>query len=220
VQADLEQSFDATTPHKVHLRVTQDIVDLSSLKVTGQIQYPDQSSQFVVLEDWQAPVSIELRQFPEGGQYQVLLKAEGQTPSGRSFSSELPAVEFETEALPGFGTQEVPEVAQPDDAGDNEENSSDTMAEQPPIQDDAKAPEVTEQQPKLPEPQAEPQNHEPQPEPINWTLWISIGFAANLMLILVGWLVWRMIKKRSYASAEALAQELLEDEDSAETKDE
>jgi hypothetical protein len=29
-----------------------------------------------------------------------------------------------------------------------------------------------------------------------------------------------MIKKRSYASAEALAQELLEDEDSAETKDE
>lgn len=215
VQSDLELSFTEDEPHKVHLRVTEDIVDLTTLKVTGQIKYPDETSQFLVLENWQKPVSFEVRQFPAGGQYKVLLKAEGSSPTGRAFASELPPLEFEVEPLPGFGpppVEEEPKVEEPI-ITEEPEQTEPTVVEEPVVEPEP----VNQEEPATPSMES-PEQEE---EPINWTLWLSVGFGANLLLILLGWFVWRTIKKRAHASSEALAQELFDDEaDSTEAKTE
>jgi Mg-chelatase subunit ChlD len=220
VQTDLELSFDENAPHKVHLRVTEDIVDLETLKVTGEIQYPDETSQFVVLDDWQQPVSCEVRQFPEGGKYRVLFKVEGKTPTGRKFVSDLPPVEFETDPLPGYGQPEETSVAEEPITPPEESPTTETSVVEEEVTDDNQTTEEISQSTEPPVEEPEPPLTENVAEPINWTLWISVGFVANLLLILLGWLVWRMIKKRSYASSEALAQELLEDDEPGENKTE
>lgn len=204
VETDLQQSFMEQEPHQVHLRVAEDVVDLESLKITGEIKYPDDTTQFVVLESLDTKRSFELKQFPEGGPYKVELKAEGQSPTGRGFSSELPAIIFDMEPLPGFGT-ETEEQAEP-------------VPEPEPEPQKVEQPEVTEPEPEPEVEQAEPEKQTPQPEqeqvkdePINWTLWLSVGFGGNVLLILFGWLGWRLLKKRSQENTESMAQELFND---------
>ncbi|WP_144394062.1 vWA domain-containing protein [Pleionea sediminis] len=209
VQADLEQSFNETEPHIVHLRIAEDVVDLSSLRVTGEIKYPDETSQFIVLESFDKKQSFELKQFPKGGIFKVNLKAEGQSPTGRKFASEIPEIAFEMEPLPGFEPEEPKEEIKPEP---EPEKKPEPEPEKKPEPEPVPEPEVKEEPKEEPkdEPELEPA---PEKEPVNWTLWLSVGFGGNLLLILLGWLGWRIIRKRSHESNESMAQELFDDEE-------
>lgn len=201
VETDLQLSYEENQPHKVHLRVAEDVLDLSSLKVATEITYPDDSSQFITFSDWQSPQVIELKQFPKGGRYKVQLTARGQSPLGRSFSSEMPAVEFETEPLEGFATPEEPVVESP--------------VEEQPVKEPETEPETVE-----PEVTTPVESEEPAKEDINWTLWLSLGLVGNVALVALGWFGWRILRKKSRSSSEKLAEELFEDDEDNDSPEE
>lgn len=215
VETDLQQSFVEQEPHQVHLRVAEDVVDLESLKITGEIKYPDDTTQFVVLESLDTKQSFELKQFPEGGPYKVELKAEGQSPTGRGFSSELPAIIFDMEPLPGFGPETEEQAESVVEPEPEPQKVDETEVKQPEPE-----PELDEKEPDKQEPK--PEQEPVKEEPINWTLWLSVGFGGNVLLILLGWLGWRLIRKRSQESTESMAQELFNEneKEAAETVEE
>ncbi|NVJ60218.1 MAG: VWA domain-containing protein [Gammaproteobacteria bacterium] len=202
VMADLEQSFAVDKPHFIHLRVTEDVVDIENLRVTGQITYPDETSQFISIENWQQPVKIEARQFPEGGLYQVDIKAVGQSRTGRPFTSDIPKISFEVEPLEGFAKPEPePEVKEPE----------------PEPEPEIKEPEPEVKEPEVKEPEPEPEKKDPEPEPegapVNWALWLSVGLVANILLIVLGWVIWRTIRKKTQSQSDEMAQELFSDDE-------
>jgi len=229
VQSDLQLSFEENRPHRVVMRLAQDVINLDTLKVTGKIEYPDETSQFITLQNWEGETAFELKQFPKGGAYRVTLKAEGESPTGRAFSSDLAPIEFDMEPLPGF----APEKTEPEPVVDEPNNKEEPKQEEPVQPQVQPEPEVT--QPEV-EPEVEQPKETPPEEPkadettttetvdedesVNWTLWLSVGLGGNIVLILGGWFVWRLMRKKSMASSESLAQELFDDEesDSAEEK--
>ncbi|MEE4246489.1 MAG: vWA domain-containing protein, partial [Kangiellaceae bacterium] len=167
IQSDLQTSFIDSEPHKIYLRVAEGIFDLEQLKLTGKVEYPDETSQFVAIEQWQSEPIIEVKQYPEGGTFKVSLTVEGVSLSNRSFKSELPEIVFTTEALEGYGKQEP----EPEPEPEPEEKQPAAQEQQPALQE--KTEEIVEQpvEPVAKKTDEDPES-EPEPEPINWTLWL------------------------------------------------
>lgn len=215
VLADVQMSFEQTIPHQVHLKIIEDIVLPSSLSLSGQITYPDDTTQFIAIDDWSKKPSFDVKVFPQGGEYQVQLTAQGESPTGRSFRVDLPALAFEQAPLPGFEPEPVvtePETPEPE-----------TTQPQTPVPEE-KAPEPeaepeTTLEPEQPqEPAVDPAEsteQEPEPEPVNWTLWLSIGFVGNVLLVLLGWFVWRSVSKKTKENSDLMTQELFAEDDSS-----
>jgi len=197
---DVEQSPDNVIPHKIHFTVRDDIVEPDSLKVSAVISMPDDEKIFLGIEKIDIPMDISPSLV--GGDYSIEFKIAGLSVLAREFEVTPAATEFST------NSSVVDVIKEP------------VAEETGPAQVEKKS-----QAPLTPEPETkitqEKENKTPEPSPIkekageqdgiNWLYW---GLGINLLLVVVGFIGWRIIKKRNSAGVSALADELgIDDED-------
>ncbi|MCO7227270.1 vWA domain-containing protein [Pleionea sp. CnH1-48] len=205
--------------HSVEVDVAEEVLDLATLSVTGKVTFPDGTTQFVVMEEWDKERSFGVKQFPTGGFYKIELKAQGKSPTGREFSSELPVLEFDAEPLASAQVTEPepePEVTEPEVTEPEPEPKKEEPKQEEPVEevvDEAVDEEIIEDEPEVIDEPQEEVAEESTGEPFNWTLWLSIGVVGNIILIVAGWFGWRMIRGKNKNSVDAMAQELFDDED-------
>ena len=195
---EVEISNDENQPHKVNLSVRDDIVKSDTLNINATVTLPDGEKQYLVIEDLTKPV--EIKTLPQGGDYMVGLDIKGQSILSRDFSVSPAAITFTALATQAYLDAQQAVVEEP-------------VIEEPVIEE----PVVEETQEETPqkEPEEQPVVEEsPVEEETNWTLWLSVGLGANLILIILGVLGWKIIKKKKHQGSALLADELgIEDDD-------
>ncbi|MET1254289.1 VWA domain-containing protein [Aliikangiella maris] len=216
---EIQQSDSLEQPHLIRFQVREDIVDASTLQVNATIRYPDQEKQYRVIDDFSRP--LELKVFPAGGEYSVALDISGKTSLSRNFTVSPAPVVFTAKAIqseqlvgetPQDDTQEATEVP----------NLTEQLAAQ--ITDSAQEEAATEPQEheKIEEnskPETLPtQDNEdvapPEQEESNIRMWVYIGLGANLFIGLLGFLGWKLIKKKNQSNTYSMTSELgLDDEE-------
>jgi uncharacterized protein (TIGR03503 family) len=211
---DVEPSSDNIVPHQLHFSVRQDIVQKDSLKVTATIAMPDGKKLFVGLEDLDKPLDIQASL--AGGDYSVEFKISGLSILGREFNVTPAATQFSSISTL---IEETPKQPEPEiEAPKPEQPASEEEQPEPEVQQ-----EVVEQKPKVEEPIAESEEDadaemEGEAEPTNWLYW---GLGANLILAIVGFFIWRLIKKRNAKGVSELADELgIDDDEDDDSEDE
>ncbi|WMS87776.1 vWA domain-containing protein [Pleionea litopenaei] len=219
VQADLQMSYVENEPHQIHLRIIDDIVNPDSLNISGQVTYPDETTQFVAIDNWNKNQTIAVKNFPKGGDYRVNLTAKGESPTGRAFKTELSEIAFTAEPLPGYEpVVETPKEELKPEPEPKQETPPEPEVTEPEQEEKKPEPEPESEQ-KKEEPLVEEQLTEPEEEPVNWTLWLSVGFGGNLLLLGLGWYIWRLVRKKSQQNSDLMTQELFAENDSAEEKE-
>ncbi len=207
---DVETSTDNVSPHLLHFSIRDDIVDTESLKVTATIAMPDGEKLFVGIDDLTKP--LEIAPSLTGGDYAVEFKISGQSVLGRAFDVSPGATTFSSINSVIEQQAEVPKT---------DEQEAPKQVEQTEVEQTDK-PAETKQTPQQAEPeqQADKVAELPaeQADSGNW-LWYGLGF--NFILAIIGFFVWRMIKKRNAKGVSELADELgLEDDEDDSDQDE
>ncbi len=196
IQSDLQVSMIDGGDHTVYLRAAEDVLDLSSLKVNVKILFPDETSQYTTIDNFTDDTQFTI-EGKQKGAYQVSIKVSGNSKVGRAFSTDLPLIEFST----------AEETIEPEEVIPVEDTPEEVPVEPEP------EPEPDVEETKEPEPEV--LVLQPEQEPTNWVLWLSIGLGANILVIIGGWLTWRLVKKRTQSSTDDLTQDLFS-EDTAE----
>lgn len=205
-------SPDNIQPHKINLSLRDDIVDTSGIEITATIESPDGEKSFQVIGDYTKP--LEIKADLTGGRYKVDFKISGRSVLGRAFEVSPESVEFEVKSL----------IDQP---VKNENNPAEKALEEPkraeeePKQDKPKQEEPKEAEVKVQEPEETEKPTEAVEAEESGINWIYVGIAGNLLLGIIGFFVWRMIKKKNSAGAAALADEIgFDDEEEDDDDDE
>ncbi|WP_196137705.1 VWA domain-containing protein [Aliikangiella sp. G2MR2-5] len=203
---ELELSDSNDMPHKIYFKVRDDIVRADTLKVNLTITHPSAEKQYIGLDDFNVP--LEIKAEPSGGNYRIALDIKGSSILGRPFSVSPAEIVFEALPTKEYLAQQakepepepepLPDLKQADDGADKEE----TIEEEPKN-------EVVD---KVEEPANQPVK-EPKEESIDWMFWVYLGLGANLILALLGFLGWKLIKKKSHQSSALMADQLGIDED-------
>jgi len=196
---ELEISNDESQAHKITFSIRDDIVKSNTLQVNATVTLPDGEKQYLVMDDLALPV--EVKTIPQGGDYSVELDIKGESILDRAFSVTPAPITFTALPTPAYleAQQAESQVEQP--------SQETPVSEQ--IETPAPAEEVVEEAPK-----EEPVlDAAPEEEETNWTLWISVGLGANLILIILGVLAWKIIRKKKLQGSAKLADELGIDED-------
>jgi len=199
LSTDVEISQDNISPHKIHISVRDDIVDPQTLKVNATIQKPDGEKLFQGVEDLSQP--LEIAASVTGGDYSVEFTISGESVLGREFSVTPGAVTFTAQSL----------IEQP------------AVEEKPavePVKESIK-PEIKKEAKKEPAEKPTETDDEPEKAEEEGVNWLYLGIGANFVLGILGFLVWRLIKKRSSKGASKVADELgIDDDDDDEDDDE
>ncbi|MCW8997631.1 MAG: VWA domain-containing protein, partial [Kangiellaceae bacterium] len=186
-------------PHQLSFSVRDDIVKPESLKVNLTIQHPDGEKQYLGVDDLAMPVSI--RRLPEGGKYQISVDVKGESILGRNFSVSPAPVIFEAQPTAQYlASQQQEKVEEPIKEEPAEQEPEDVVEKK-----EESKPESEEEKPEIAE--------QPETEATDWTLWLYIGLAANLLLAVLGFFGWKLIKKKGRQSSALMADELAIDED-------
>ncbi|MCF6192910.1 MAG: VWA domain-containing protein [Kangiellaceae bacterium] len=197
-------SDDNKSPHEIQLTVRDDIVDPVSLEVSAVISSPNQEKQFVSLKDLSNP--LELPADMAGGDYEIKLKISGKSILGRAFSVSPAAIKFSGKSLEQELKGTPPATEKVILEGKKEEAKE--PVEKEVVPQEAPTEEITE--PTV-ESEAEPESE------INW---VYVGIGANVLLAIVGFFVWRTIKKRNSKAASSMGDELgLGDDDDDESEE-
>jgi uncharacterized protein (TIGR03503 family) len=197
--SQVEISEDNLSPHKIILSVRDDIVRPESLKINVTIAKPDGEKLYQGIEDPSVPLEIPAN--IAGGQYSVEFKITGESVLGRQFSVNPEAIIFTAKSL-----IEEPNLSEPAEELVTQEQ---TEVEEPVEQQT----EVIKQEPVEESPQRPEERQEPQEQENSTINWLFVGIGANLVLGIVGFFAWRLIKKRNTNSASNAANELAIDED-------
>lgn len=212
---DVEVSSAETQPHKVNFSVREDIVVSSTLKINATATLPDGEKQYLVIEDLSQ--AVELKVVAAGGDYSIELDIKGQSILGRDFSVTPAPIVFKALPTQAYLDSQQAEVAEPvkevktEEAKENEAEKpvEETLQKEAPKKEDPKPAETVET--------------EPPAEEANWTLWLSIGLGANLLLFGLGFFGWKILKKKKHQGNAMLADELGfdddDDDDDADTED-
>ncbi len=208
---ELKMSADNIEPHKVMISIRDDIVKSDSVKINVTISQQDGEKQYLVIEE---PTEfIDVSANLDGGEYHISFKVTGKSIMGRKFSVTPKPIVFTANILENSELIEEPKTEEPE-AKESEIKEPETKIELPI--------EVIE---KEQEPIEEPIKKEPTPEPeevvegegINW---IYVGIGGNFVLGLIGFFVWRLIKKRTSQGTSQVADELGIDDDDDDDDDE
>jgi len=189
--------------HQLQFNVREDIVQEDTLTVSVSVTYPDGEKQFTALEDITKP--LELRAIPAGGKYTLNLDIKGKSILGRDFSVSPAPIEFNAE--PTFAYLET--LAKEQESKSEPEKKEEPQKEEPkteePVKEEAK---------KETEEEAPPETTE---EATDWTIWLYIGLGANLLLGVLGFFGWKLIKKKNHQSSALMADQLgIEDDEDEE----
>ena len=193
--------------HQVKFDVREDIVKKETLKVSVNVTYPDGEKQYMAITDFAEPLSLKV--VPAGGTYSIATDIKGKSTLGRDFSVSPEAIEFVTEPTAEYlASQKAKEetVVENKPIEKKEEEKKEEVKDEPPKEE--KAEEVKEQ-PEIPEEEA-----------TDWTLWLYIGLGANLLLGVLGFFGWKLIKKKNHQSSALMADQLGIDEDDEDDDDE
>lgn len=193
IETQVEVSEDNISPHKIIMSVRDDIVKPASLKVNVTISKPDGEKLYQGIEDLSKVLEIPAN--ITGGEYSVEFKITGESVLGRQFSVNPEAIIFGAKSLIEETTVSEPTV--------------DTkVVEEPAVEEP-----ITNKQPEVEEIEPAEQRNEKKDSEINW---LYVGILANLVLGIVGFFVWRIVKKRNTKGASNVANELAIDEDEEE----
>ncbi|WP_444998264.1 VWA domain-containing protein [Aliikangiella sp. IMCC44359] len=198
--SDVEISDNENQPHILKLSIREDIVNRDTLNISATINYPDGEKQYLVLDDLSRP--IELKVLPQGGEYVIGLDIKGKTKLDRDFSVTPAPIKFTTSSL------KTVEVIPP--IKDDKEEVVEEEKEQvePEVKEDKKE-EKKEDDKAVVDKKKEPEKaKEEQPEEDNMAFWLYIGLGVNLLLVVLGFLGWKLIKKKNQSNTESMASEL------------
>jgi uncharacterized protein (TIGR03503 family) len=207
-------SVDESRPHSLDFIVRDDIVKPETLEIIASVTFPDDEKQFFALENNNK--SIPLKVFPAGGDYRVQLTVKGQSNLGRKFSVTPETIEFsslptqayldsQAEAAKQVTPVEVPtktEVIEKPVEADPIESEPTEEVDTPPEKKSVKEPDVSAEQ--------------PQEEQSNWSLWLLIGLAVNIILGGAGFFIWKMLRNNDAKNTALMADELgIEDDETS-----
>lgn len=196
--------------HRVLFSVREDIVEKDSLKVSLSITYPDGEKQFMAIDDFDTP--LELKALPQGGKYKIATDIKGKSILGRDFSVSPAAITFDANPTQEYLAEsnkpkEPEEKLQPDEVKPEIEESKapESKTEEDKSEEETPQPESAEEE--------SSEQLEPQEEATDWMLWLYIGLGANLLLGVLGFLGWKLIKKKNQQSSALMADQLGIEED-------
>ncbi|MDQ7050606.1 MAG: hypothetical protein Q9M92_14175 [Enterobacterales bacterium] len=206
IDAEVILSEDNILPHQLKISAKEDIVDKSSLKISLTITQPSGIKKFHVIDE--ADSLTEIAAEVKGGHYKVDFKIAGKSQLGREFSVTPESLEFDVE---GSATEVVEQaVAEPISQSAPAESSDKVTQEVPELEPQQTEPEQAaeisepEVKPEVVTPQ-QPQEEETETEPpvegLFGVSWIIIGLGVNFVLAIFGFIIWRVIKKRSSKAA-------------------
>ena len=191
--------------HQVTFGVREDIVDKESLKVTVNVTYPDGEKQYLGLDKFDAP--LELKTHPAGGKYSLSLDIKGESILGRDFSVSPAPIEIITEPSDAY----LKEQANKQEEVEEEPKKEEPKKEEPPPKEEPKK-DKTESKPE--------EQVEEKAEATDWTFWLYIGLGANLLLGVLGFFGWKLIKRKNHQSSALMADQLgIEEDDDDEDSD-
>jgi len=205
--AEVQISPDNVEPHKIMLSVRDDIVDPNSLKINVTISKPDGEKLFQGIEDLSVP--LEISADLTGGEYNVEFKITGKSVLGRNFSVSSGSLNFTAKSLIAKPMIDEPEKDTPivQEIVKKEESK--------PEQKETKKSEETIEEVK--DNVGEESELENEESSINW---LYVGLGGNFFFGLIGFFVWRLIKKRNTKGASQIANELGLDDDDKEEDEE
>jgi len=206
-------SSDNIEPHKINMSVREDIVDPKSLKINVTISKPDGEKLYQGVDDPSRP--LEIAADLTGGEYSYAFKITGKSVLGRSFSVSPTAQKFTAKSLVKEPVIEkvIEEVTEKEPVIEKTEVEKEPIIEKTP---EPKVEQVEDKQDKKPEVTAEesddspPEDESVDDDGVNW---LYVGIGANLLLGIIGFFVWRLIKKRNTKGASEVADELGIEED-------
>ncbi len=200
---ELTVSEDGNQPHRLLFSVREDIVQKESLNVNLTLSFPDGEKQFLAIKKFDVP--LELKTFPEGGKYKIELDIKGQSILGREFSVSPAPINFETKP-----TQAYLDSQSNNEKAANEESIKEELEEQveEPAEDKVEDPKVE-----------DIQDTKDEPEETDWMSLIYIGLGANLVIVILGFIGWRVIKSRNAKNIAKMSEELgIEEDDNEENQ--
>ncbi|MBV1908956.1 MAG: VWA domain-containing protein [Kangiellaceae bacterium] len=213
---DLEISEDNLAPHRIHLGVREDIVQANSLVVNITMSMPNGEKSFFAIEDITKPIEIQ----PDltGGDYSVEFKITGRSILNREFEVNPDAIEFSGKSL--LAEQTITPISEKESrpveleaSQSNDKTSPDVEAKSEPVEEIIESPTEI----KTVEEEAITEKQPIEEAETNWLYW---GLGINLILGIIGFLVWRLIKKKNSKGVSDLANELgIEDEDDEDDED-
>lgn len=199
IETQLEISEDNLSPHKIIMTVRDDIVRPESLKINVTISRPDGEKLYQGVED--PSKALEIPANITGGKYSVEFKITGESVLGRQFSVNPEAITFESKSL-------IEETEPPVET---------KVVEEQPVKEPVIEKTDIEKQPEVEEKKPDEELKAEQDSEINW---LYVGIGTNLVLGIIGFLVWRIIKKRNSKGASKVANELaIEDDDDEDDDD-
>lgn len=173
------------TAHHLLITPKAAVVDRESLQLRTHVKFPDGTAHELPLKPGEGEqLVMELPASGPGGEYQIVVHAEGRTATGRSFKVASAPIAVVIDALPGQSAAAKTEPAAP------------STAEGVP----ASAPAAEETLAQTPEAE--------QDKSINWPMWIGLGLGLNVILVVCAYLLARLLKKRRLAAAAELAGDL------------
>ena len=197
LQVEVEPSSDNIAPHKIHLSVRDDIVQSDSIKINAVIAMPDGEKLFVGVSD--ITKAMEIATNLEGGDYSIEFTISGQSVLGREFEVTPAATTFSAISSIIEPIIETPTAAESEPKKEVKESIESEKTE-------AKEQEQVEQAVIEEEPVSEQPTEE-----VNWLYW---GLGINLILAVLGFFAWRLIRKRNTKGVSDLTDELgIDDED-------
>ncbi len=174
-----EVSTDENTTHTVLFTPVKGVSKADSLKIKVEVQLPDAQQLSLTAEPIKGYTqAVQLPVVKAGGRYQLKLDIQGETPAGREFQVKPPIYQFSTEAIEPIIEKE-PEP-EPVEEDIPEEISQDSAG------DDV---EVVE-------------------EESNIYIWLFAGLLVNILLLVLGWYVFKMMKRQNSKHAEKMSEQL------------
>ncbi len=170
-------STDEKATHTVLFIPVKGVAKADSLKIRVEVQLPDAQQLSLTAEPAKGYTqAIKLPVVKAGGDYQLKLDIQGETPAGREFQVKPPAFQFTTEAIEPISEKE-PEPVEEDVP---EETAQDTAEDEV---------EVVEEESKL-------------------YIWLFAGLLINILLLVLGWFVFKMMKKQNHIHADKMSEQL------------
>jgi len=175
-------STEEGADHTLLLIPVKGVTKADSLKIDVQAQLPDAQQLSITAEPLKGYTqAVRLPVVKEGGNYQITLKVKGETPAGREFEVQPPIYQFTTEAeVPIPEKEPVPE---PEEVEVVEEIVDDSAEET------VEVVEVVE-------------------EESNIIIWLAAGLLINILLIVLGWFIFRKMKKQNIEHADKMSEQL------------
>ncbi|MCP4412509.1 MAG: VWA domain-containing protein [Gammaproteobacteria bacterium] len=175
-------STDENATHTVLFIPVKGVSKADSLKIMVEVQLPDTQQLSLTAEPVKGfTQAVQLPVVKAGGNYLLKLDIQGETPAGREFHVKPPAYQFSTESRePVF--EKEPELVEEDVP----EETAPEETEQDKIEDDV---EVVE-------------------EESNIYIWLSVGLVINIFLLVLGWFVFKMMKKQNSKHADKMSEQL------------